>query len=125
MNYSPAIGDLLVRQKALGVFDHVGVLVGPNTVLQNTPDRGEHLATLQDFAAGEPIKVLPTGAHPAHVMARARQVLANAKAYNPFSRNCEHTVSEVVRGFAKSPQAIAYITLAVIILLLVVFWPRR
>lgn len=125
MNYTPAIGDLLIRPKALGIFDHVGVLVGPNTVLQNTPAKGEHLAPVPEFAAGQPIKVLPTGANPSGVIARARRVLSNAKPYDPISRNCEHTASEVIRGYAKSPQVLFFLAFAAIVLLLVAFWPRR
>jgi len=79
---------------------------------------------VQEFAAGQPIKVQPTRADPTRVMARARKVLANAKAYNPFSRNCEHTASEVVSGYPESPQ-LFYGALAVITVLLVVYWPRR
>ena len=125
MNYIPTIGDLLIRPKAIGILDHVGVLVAANAVLQNTPEKGEHLAPVHEFAAGQPIRVQPTGADPTHVMARARNVLANAKPYNPFSRNCEHTASEVVLGFAKSPQLLFIVSLTVIVVVLVVFWPRR
>jgi hypothetical protein len=58
-------------------------------------------------------------------MARARQILARAKAYNPLARNCEHTATEAVRGVAKSPQLLFFAAFAVIIALLVIFWPRR
>ena len=125
MTYTPSIGDLLVRPKAFGIVKHVGVLVAHNTVLQNTPEKGEHLTTMAEFAAGAPVTVLPTGAHPSHVMARARQILARAKAYNPLARNCEHTATEAVRGVAKSPQLLFFAAFAVIIALLVIFWPRR
>ena len=125
MTYTPTIGDLLIREKALGIFNHVGVLVAPNTVLQNTPEKGEHLAPVPEFAAGQPIKVLATGANPSGVIARTRRVLSNAKPYHPFSRNCEHTATEVVRGFARSPQLLFVVGLAVVIVLLVVLLPRR
>jgi hypothetical protein len=125
MTYTPTIGDVLVREKALGIFNHVGVLVAPNTVLQNTPEKGEHLAAVPEFAAGQPIKVLPTGANPSGVIARARRVLSNAKPYHPISRNCEHTATEVVRGFARSPQLLFFVGLAIVIMLAVMFWPRR
>jgi hypothetical protein len=125
MTYTPAIGDFLVRPKAGGLVKHVGVLIAPNNVLQNTPEKGEHLATVNEFAAGAPVTVLPTGAQPAHVMARARQILARAKAYHPLARNCEHTATETVGGVAKSPQLLFFAAFAVIITLLVIFWPRR
>ena len=74
MNHAPAIGDLLIRDKALGIFDHIGVVVASNLVLQNTPERGEHIALVQEFAAGQPIKVQRTGADPSCVIARARKI---------------------------------------------------
>ena len=104
MNITPTVGDLLMREKALGVFNHVGVFVAPNTVLQNTPERGEHLATVEQFSAGRRVKVQPTGANPLSVSARVRRILARARAYNPFSRNCEHTATEATHGSAWSPQ---------------------
>lgn len=125
MNYTPAIGDVLVREKALGIFDHVSVVVAPGTVIQNTPERGEHLATVREFAAGQPIKVRRTGADPSHVLSRTRRVLANAKAYNPFSRNCEHTASEVTYGLARSRQLVLFVGLALVVILLAFLWPRR
>lgn len=123
MNNTPTIGDLLVRPKAFGIFSHFGVLVGPNTVLQNTPDKGEHLATVREFAAGKPVTVLPTGINWSQVAVRVRRVLANPKAYNPFSRNCEHTATEVVRGSSTSPQLLLFAALAVVLLLIIL--PRR
>ena len=125
MQYTPAIGDFLIREKALGFIDHVGVWVGPNTVIQNTPPKGEHLASVPEFAAGEPVKVVATGADPIRVMARVRQILANAKPYHPISRNCEHTANEVVRGFARSPQLALFVGFGIIALLLILVWPRR
>jgi hypothetical protein len=125
MNYIPTIGDLLVRPKAGGLINHVGVLVAHNTVLQNTPDKGEHVATVAEFAAGTPVKVVSTGVPPSLVVARAREILARAKSYHPFARNCEHTATEAVVGVAKSPQLLFYVALAVIVTLLVIFWPRR
>jgi hypothetical protein len=125
VQYTPAIGDLLIREKALGIFDHVGVLVAPQTVLQNTPSHGEHLASVTEFAAGQPVKVQPTGANAAAVQSRARHVLARAQAYNPFSRNCEHTASEVIRGVARSPQLLFYVSLAVLAVVLFLILKRR
>jgi hypothetical protein len=125
MTYTPTIGDLLVRPKGFGIVKHVGVLVGPNTVLQNTPEKGEHLTTVTEFAAGAPVTVLPTGAQPSDVMVRARQILARAKAYNPLARNCEHTAIEAVRGVAKSPQLILYGLLIITGVLLLIFLRRR
>ncbi len=98
------IGDLLTRPKALGLLTHVGVVVGPNTVIHNVPSKGEHLATFQEFSAGKPTKVHHTGANPLAVITRAQNSIGNPKKYDPVRRNCEHTATEVIRGDAKSPQ---------------------
>ena len=105
MNYNSAlsVGDVLVRPKFFGLVPHVGVLVGSNAVLTNTPAKGEHLSTLQDFSTGETITVRPSGAEPAGVIARAQKVLASPKRYNAVRRNCQHTVTEIVQGVAESP----------------------
>src|ERR1041385_5727809 len=109
------VGDLLIRTKAVGMFfvEHEGVAVGSNTVLTNTPEKGEHLTTPEEFAAGNPVRVVPTGANPAGVIARAREILANPKKYNPFARNCQHTSSYVVRGTARSRQVMNTILVVV------------
>lgn len=119
------IGDLLTRPKTLGFVDHYGVVVSPNTVLQNTPEKGEHLASVDEFAAGQRISVIRTSANPLEVQARCRKSLANRKAYNLVNRNCEHTAFEVAYGIAKSPQFIAAIIIGVIIFLAILVLQRR
>ena len=115
------IGTLLVYRKMFGLVKHYGVYVGPNTVLQNTPEKGEHLISLEEFCGGKTVRMIPTGAHPADVMARARKILANPKKYDLVNCNCEHTASETVHGKATSPQLILlgliFVAVAAVILL--------
>jgi hypothetical protein len=122
MIYTPTIGigDLLTRPKALGLFTHVGVVVGPNAVLHNAPGKGEHLATFQEFSAGKPTKVHHTGANPFVVIARAQNSLGNPKKYDPILRNCEHTATEIVRGNANSPQLALFVIILTGCMLLIV-----
>jgi hypothetical protein len=112
-------------QGRTGIIDHVGVIVGPNTVLQNTPRKGEHLATIPDFSSAQPIKIARTGANPHEVVARAKKILANPQKYDVAVRNCEHTVSEVVLGFAKSPQIMFFCLLGVIVFFVLAVITRR
>lgn len=110
------IGDVLTRPKALGVpvpF-HVGVVVGPNLVLQNTPEKGEHFATVQEFSAGKPITVHRTGLNPSIVIARAKDILSNPQKYDLFQNNCEHTATKVVHGIAKSSQLAILAVIAIL-----------
>jgi hypothetical protein len=126
MNYNTTIrpGDLLLRPKALGFVNHVGVAVAPNLVLQNTPEKGEHLATLQEFSAGKPVNVLRTGAYPAMVAARAQSALANPQRYHVFLYNCEHTASKIIQGIARSPQLAFFAVMTVVVLLVLIFSRR-
>lgn len=106
MNYyqpSLNIGDLLIRPKVLGLIDHFGVVIAHDRVLQNTPERGEHVTTVNEFSAGQKITVRSTGANPSSVLARAREILAYPQKYHLINRNCQHTANEVANGEAKSP----------------------
>jgi hypothetical protein len=104
MNAIPAIGDFLFSSKAYGAVNHVGVLVGPDIVLQNTPGKGEHVCTMDDFSGGGPVRVCPSGADHMGVLERTRRILAYPRKYNALLRNCEHTAYEAAHGSARSPQ---------------------
>ena len=97
--YQP--GELLRRRK--GPVMHTGVSLGDGRVLHNTPGRGEHVSTLEEFAKGKTIRVSPGAAD-----ARARiQTLDEddlQRPYNLFVNNCEHTASRVTAGQPSSPQ---------------------
>jgi hypothetical protein len=102
MNYRMLkIGDIVSRLKFPGVR-HVGVVVGPDAVCHNTPERGEHVSTIAEFAAGQEIAVKHSGITPAVIIANAKRILANPKRYDAAVRNCEHTVSEILSGIAES-----------------------
>lgn len=102
MKYLPQVGDMLFRPKMNGFIEHEGIVVGPDLVLDNTPEKGEHLGTITEFAAGEKVRVQRTNANQSDVMRRAQQVLSRRKNYNAAFRNCQHTVSEVLTGTAQS-----------------------
>jgi hypothetical protein len=113
MNYMLSIGDLLIRPKCLGFVEHEGVFVGSNSVITNTPDKGEHLSTIQEFAAGQPVRVQRTGANPNEIIARAKAILAKPRKYDPAIRNCQHTAAEVITGAAKSRQVMTVLLVVV------------
>ena len=96
------VGDVLTRPKALGIVTHRGVVVAPNLVLQNTPQKGEHLASIQEFSDGKPVRLHRTDANPSIVTARAQTILASPQKYNLFKNNCEHTATKVIHGIAKA-----------------------
>lgn len=126
MNYNHVltIGDLLSRPKLLGLMEHYGVVVGPNAIFHNTPQKGEHVSPMADFAAGEKVKVRRTGADPWGVIARLRKALARPQKYDLATRNCEHTVTEVLSGIPKSPTFVVVALIAVAVVLYLFFRGR-
>lgn len=95
------MGDVIARRK--GVVLHIGVVLAPNEVLHNTPERGEHVSSLDEFAAGRRVRLVRA----ACTQSRARASTARPRAgrsYNLFTHNCEHTASRVVQGRSESPQ---------------------
>lgn len=99
-------GDVLSAPKAMGLVQHFGVVVGPNQVLQNTPERGEHVATVEEFARQRPVRVLRTTANPTVVQARTREALQQPGGYDLILNNCEHTVTKVLNGKPQSQQVV-------------------
>jgi hypothetical protein len=120
MKYIPSIGDMLMRPKALSIVNHVGVAVGNDAVFHNTPERGEHVSSIAEFAAGKAVNAVSTGAEPMSVMTRVRRALSMPKKYCPVTRNCEHSVSDALSGKAKSPQLSALLAVVVVLAILAI-----
>ena len=99
--------DRVERLVACGRGDYRLVL-RDGTVLHNTPFKGEHVASVRDFAAGKRVRVTPQD--PA---ARARALnhaeRYEERDYNLFTNNCEHTVHRATSGTPESPQLKAWI----------------
>lgn len=115
-NFGASIGDVVSVQK--GLFTHVGVVV-PGGILQNRPGGHESIISWQEFSGGQPMKIQHMGLDEWVVMTRVRAILASPRAYNAALQNCEHTVSQVTRGKAESPQVGAMAAGALIGLVLV------
>lgn len=97
------VGDVLYVLKAFGI-KHYAIVVGRDLVLQNIRGRGECLTTLYDFARGQRVHVVRTGAAPEPILARAREVMRQPQSYNLLTNNCEHTVTRILAGKPESPQ---------------------
>lgn len=97
-------GDVLRRRKT-GVW-HLGICLGPDRILHNTPGpgNGEHTTAFKAFAAGREVYVAHSNpATRSAVMQRAHGILSRPQAYSYVWRNCEHTVYEILEGTARSP----------------------
>ena len=94
-------GDIVSRRK--GPVMHRGIVLDDDRVLHNTPFKGEHVSTFESFCRGKPARVRhldADGRDSALWYASARR----ERAYNPFTNNCEHTVTRAAGGAARSPQ---------------------
>ncbi len=94
-------GALVYRRK--GPVMHVGISLGDGRVLHNTPRRGEHISTLEEFACGKPIRISPVSTE-AEARLEHLDMEAFERSYNLITNNCEHTASRAARGQASSPQ---------------------
>lgn len=87
-----------------GIAEHVGLLVEGWGVFHNSPGKGEHVSSLQEFADGKEVRFFEVqGMEPFTVIARINKMLEAPQPYSPFY-NCEHTISKVLTGDAESPQ---------------------
>ena len=94
-------GDIVSRRK--GLVMHRGVVLRDGRVLHNTPFKGEHISTLDEFSAGRRVYTQPVGAA-ARRRASGYEPHVQRRSYHLLRNNCEHTVHRAVHGSAKSPQ---------------------
>ena len=101
MAYRARAGDIVSRRK--GFVMHRGVALGDGRVLHNTPFRGEHICSEEEFRAGKRLYV-SSMERDARRRALARANTNGSRGYNLLTNNCEHTVTRVANGKAESPQ---------------------
>jgi len=95
-------GDIVSRRK--GMVMHRGIALGDGRVLHNTPFRGEHISSEEEFSAGRRLYVTRMDR-----IARQRALLhaemdAGGRPYSLLANNCEHTVSRAIGTEVESPQ---------------------
>jgi len=95
-------GDIVARRK--GLVMHKGLVMRDGRILHNTPLRGEHISTEEEFRAGRRLRV---------VRSTTKSVLSPeshlaGRGYHLFRNNCEHTVHRASTGRAHSPQLKAW-----------------
>ena len=97
----PRAGDIVSRRK--GIVMHRGIVLDDGDVFHNTPFGGEHRSSMSEFRDGK--IVYKHGLSP-----QQRRRVLNAteepeyRSYNPFTNNCEHTVTRALDGNSRSPQ---------------------
>lgn len=90
-------------------YQHVGAYYGNGLVFHNHQNNGAELVSLQQFSNGKNVVVLEGGVKDVYAFYnRVHHVLASRQPYDFVKNNCEHSVSYVREGIAKSPQFIFY-----------------
>jgi hypothetical protein len=88
-------------------YQHVGTYYGNGLVLHNHQKNGAELVSLQEFSNGKNVALLEGGVNDVYAFFnRIHHVLASGQPYDFIKNNCEHTVSYVREGVARSPQLI-------------------
>jgi hypothetical protein len=99
--------SVIARPKMNGGGEHCGVLFMGNLVAHNTPERGEHVSTLQEFAPGGKFRVvrhvLPEHFHES--MHRIREAVQSPRTYHATKNNCQ-TFANRLTGEAPSSPAV-------------------
>ena len=95
-------GDVVSRRK--GFVMHRGIALGDGRVLHNTPFRGEHICSEEEFRAGKRMYVHNHDGEIRQRTLRSARNGSSSRGYNLLTNNCEHTVTRHAHGRAESPQ---------------------
>lgn len=102
----PRPGDVVSRPK--GLVDHVGLVVDGGHVLHNVPGRGEHVTSMSEFAAGRPVRIERSPPDERLMRLARASHDGTGRGYDLLRNNCEHTVSRVRDGEARSQQLLGW-----------------
>ena len=108
-------GDLLSIPKNK-IITHRGVHLWEGLVLQNTPEKGEHIVDFHSFSNGAPVTIHRTNLAPNIIAQRVSERLQKRRPYNAVLNNCEHTTTAIVDGFAWSMQVIFWCFIGFVLL---------
>lgn len=112
-------GDVIKRPK--GIFEHQGIYLGNNRVFHNTPERGEHVSSLQEFANGHEVGLKwASNGNRGEILNSAYHAMSNLRKYDPVLNNCEHTVNRILKVTPKSPQLVGFGLFVLLVALLFV-----
>ena len=96
---------VIARPKFSGGGEHWGVMFSGNLVAHNTPERGEHVSTLQEFAPNGRFRVvrhvLPEHFHES--MRRIHESVQTPRGYHATKNNCQTFANRVTGEAPRSP----------------------
>ncbi len=123
-----AVVERAPKEWPRGPSIHQMILTRSGMIFHNTPDKGEHLTTLDDALAGLPGKrfdIKPEYQEAAYI--RLIESIKNPQAYDAILNNCQHTVNRILTGVAESPtlKIVGIITVTVGVTVLISGMNRR
>lgn len=113
-NYLLNAGDIPVRNKsAFGIIDHFGLYIGNGNVIDNHPERGVRVVSLESFLRGREldriVRFKGSAYERSQVVRRAYSMIGQD--YHLTKFNCEHFVNAAWGAEIKSSQVTAAGTL--------------
>jgi hypothetical protein len=107
------IGDLLYRSK--GIVQHVGVYLGNNSVIHNSPDGDIQEVSFEEFSEYKTVKVEKVGLTNISILIERLEYMRYSTAkYSMSNNNCEQFARKLLGMRASSPQVTAVMTGAVV-----------
>jgi|ERR1700690_1227003 hypothetical protein len=108
--------SVIARPKFSGGGEHWGVLFQGNLVAHNTPERGEHVSTLQEFAPAGKFRVV-RHVPPEHFQASMRRIqetVQSPQSYHATNNNCQTFANRVTGEAPRSPavEGVGWLALA-------------
>jgi len=94
--------------------NHKGIYLENGWVFESTPEEGEHFSNIRRFAKGQPVHYRRLDIPVSVLWARTQMAVATRHPYNLLANNCEHAVSRLLGGRARSPQLQGWVALALL-----------
>ena len=113
---NPVLYPVAVISRPKAGLQHWGVLLSDNRVVHCAPVRGEHITSVEDFAAGEDITFVRMLVPPEYspTMRRIAESLRNPKAYHAVTNNCQTFATRMIGAEPDSPDLKAVVALLVV-----------
>jgi len=107
------IGDLLYRSK--GFVQHVGIYLGNNTVIHNSPDGDIQEVSFECFAENKDVKVEKVELESISVLTNQLEIMRySTEKYSVMNNNCEQFARKLIGMRPTSPQVTAVVAGAVL-----------
>jgi len=111
---------IVARPKLSGLGEHWGVQLPDGRVAHCTPDRGEHISTYTEFAAGFQVRTkrnVPTQLQ-WEAVERVMGALRQPKTYHPTINNCEIFANKMIGVKPDSPTVNGLVVVALVAVVL-------